>query len=118
MSAAASLNDRVITERDCKNKHRPLVWSVTVLFVALALAFTTVGIAVSASNTATNEASSAAKEANAATQALALFKVGQDRDNKYIIESLHRLELEIGELKVSIKELQKQVSTQKITYSE
>lgn len=110
MSAAASLNDRVITERDCRTKHRPLLWAVGVLFVAVALAFTTVGIAVSASNTATNEAALAAKEANAAAQALALYKVGQDRDNKYIIEALHRLEVEISELKLSIKDLQKQVS--------
>jgi len=110
MSAAASLNNRVITERDCRSKHRPLLWAVGILFVAVALAFTTVGIAVSASNTATSEAAKAAKEANNAAQALAIYRTGQDKDTQYIIESLNRLESEIKDLKLSIKDLHRRMS--------
>jgi uncharacterized protein YoxC len=114
-TVATGRSSMFMTEAACNSKHRPVVWAVAIIFVALAVILTIVSIGVSASYNATQDAATAAQAANRATQALEVYKAGQSKDTQYIISSLNRLETDIKELKSSIKELHQRVGQVRLT---
>jgi cell division protein FtsB len=101
---------KFITERDCRMRHRPLIWvtSAILVFCTLMLGVATIGL--SASNAATTEAINATNAASQATQALAVYKAGQDKEIQYLSKIIEELKLEIKELREAINGLNKRVS--------
>lgn len=85
-----SNNLTYMTEDMCRSRHRPVIWAITTIFVALAVILTIVSMGVSASYSATQEALEAATKAHTSAHALEVYKAGQDKDTQHIIESLRR----------------------------
>lgn len=99
-----------MTDKDCRMRHRPLIWVTSVILIFCTLMLTVATIGLSASSTATKEAVNATNAANQAANALAIYKAGQDKDVQYLGKIIADLKVEVRELKHSIDTLNKRVS--------